>query len=293
MFERILLPLEGSADWEPLLPHLERLAAPPDSEVYVIEAMPFLETLFELPKSLGGSELHGPGDLDTVERHVSATVAMLRSRGIVARGFTQIGSTGSAMARIVKRLRVSLIAVAVEVPKMLLGTRRRSPAERALLASPAPMYVVPSRPSAPSAPTPKPFGTIVVPLDGTEGSLDVVPAAAAFSRRLSAPILFLHVVPASSEAWQARSIFQAALLRAEREGIPAETRLVVGDPARSIVACCTEVNASLIAMRTRLTEQDPPGNLGSVAVQVLRGATIPMLVVRRKAEVGGKRKSAS
>jgi nucleotide-binding universal stress UspA family protein len=293
MFERILLPLDGSEDWEPILPHLERLAAPPDSEVYVVEAVPFLETLLEMPKALGGAELAGAGDLDTVERHVAATVAMLRSRGIVARGFTQIGSTSHAVARTVRRLRVTLIAIAVQVPKMVLGTRRRSAAERALIASAAPMYVVPSRPSAPLSPTPQPFGTIVVPLDGTGGSLDVIPAAAAFARRLSAPLLFVHVVPADSEAWEARSIFQAALRRAEREGIPAETRLVEGEPASGILACCSEVKASMIAMRTHLTEQDPPGNLGSVTVQVLRAATVPMLVVRRKAEMSGKKRSAS
>jgi nucleotide-binding universal stress UspA family protein len=293
MFERILLPLDGSGDWEALLPHLERLAAPPNSEVIVLEAVPFLGTLLEMPKSLGGLELGHSGDVNVAERYVSAVAGVLRSRGIVAHGLTEVGSASATIAKVARHLKATLVALAIQERHGLLRSFGRTPAEQALAACPTPMYVIPARPAKRETPPPAPYARIVVPLDGSEGSLDVIPAAAAFSRRFSAPLLFVHVVPDKPKAASSSGVFPPALRRAEHEEVAAETLLGSGDPASEILRICSELGGSLIAMRTHLTAAEAGGPLGSVTVHVLRAARVPMLIVHRQSETAARKRPAS
>jgi len=284
MFERILLPLDGSGDWEFLLPHLDRLALAPESEVTVVEAVPFLETLLELPKSLGGMEVGPSGDMDVAERYVGAVAGLLRSRGIIAREVTQVGADAETIASVARHLKATLVTLVAREPTGFLRRPTRSPAEQALEACTTPMYVIPASGEEGGMQPPVAYGRVVVPLDGTAASLEVIPAAAHFCRRFAAPMLFVHVVRSETEVWQARDVFHDALRRAEREGIPAEALLQKGEPAEAILGTCDELRGSMIAMRTRMTEMDRSGPLGSVMVQVLRAARVPMLIVRRRSD---------
>jgi nucleotide-binding universal stress UspA family protein len=148
------------------------------------------------------------------------------------------------------------------------------------------MYVIPAPASEEEAGMQPPvaYGRVLVPLDGTAASLEVIPAAAQFCRRFAAPMLFVHVVRSETEVWQSRDVFHDALRRAEGEDVPAETLLQKGEPAEAILRTCDELRGSLIAMRTRMTEMDRSGPLGSVTVQVLRAARVPMLIVRRRSD---------
>ena len=291
MFERIVLPLDGSGDWEFLLPHLERLAVPPESEVTVVEAVPFLETLLELPKSLGGMDVGSSGDMDVAERYVGAVAGLLRSRGILAREVTQVGADADTIARVARRLKATLVTLVAREPTGFLRRPNRSPVEQALEACSTPMYVIPVPASEVGAiQPPVAYGRVLVPLDGTAASLEVIPAAAHFCRRFAAPMLFVHVVRSETEVWQARDVFHDALRRAEREAVPAETLLQKGEPAEAILRTCAELRGSMIAMRTRITELDRSGPLGSVTVEVLRAAQVPMLIVRRRSDAPRPRK---
>jgi nucleotide-binding universal stress UspA family protein len=285
MSERILLPLDGSGDWEILIPHLDRLAADPGSEVVVLEAVPFLETLFAMPKSMG------PGDLDVADRYVDSVAKLLVSRGISARGLTQVGSHEQIITNVARRLKATLVILPVREPSGFLAGLERTPAERALAACSVPMYVVPATAARNGAPAT--YGRVVVPLDGTPASLDVIPAAAPFCRRFSAPMLFLHVLPSERDAWDARGVFQAALRAAEREAVPAETLLGKGEPADEILRQCASLGGSMIAMRTHLASGETGRNIGSVTVRVLRSAAVPMLIVHRRPGAAARKRSAS
>jgi nucleotide-binding universal stress UspA family protein len=293
MFERILLPLDGSGDWESLLPHLERLAASPGCEVLVLEAVPFLGTLFEMPKSLGGIDVGHCGDVDHAEKYVDSVAGRLRTRGIAARGLTEVGPHVRTIAAVARRMEATMVALAVREPAVTFMGLRRSAAERALSACSVPMYVVPTPSSEAQPAPPTTYGRIVVPLDGTPSSLDVIPAAAPFCRRFSAPLLFVHVVPSGEKAWQDRGVFQPALERAEQEGVPAETLLGKGDPTAEILRLCAGLGGSMIAMRTHLAAGETGHGIGSVTVRVLRAARVPLLIVRRRPEPVARKRSAS
>jgi nucleotide-binding universal stress UspA family protein len=128
-------------------------------------------------------------------------------------------------------------------------------------------------------------GEIVIPVDGSGLSLQAIPPAADFGRRLSGRLIFLHVATSGSDVARAAAVLKAAKRRSEEEGIPAETFIRQGDPAAEILKFSAERRAALIAMRTRLSLTEENGPLGSVTVRVLRAARVPMLIVRRPARV--------
>jgi nucleotide-binding universal stress UspA family protein len=191
VFERILLPLDGSSDWESLVPHLEILSDRAESEVVVLEAVSFLETLIEMPVSLAGQEFGKSGDTDFAEKYVAGVVEHLKSRGIRSRGLTQIGSEVATIASVARRQRASLIALAVRERRGFPNTLFRTVAEQVLRASPTPVYAVPAWTTEPEAPPPAPGGTVLVPVDGTGLSLQVIPPVADFCRRFSARLRFV------------------------------------------------------------------------------------------------------
>lgn len=280
VFERILLPLDGSDDWERLVPHLETLAVSPMSEVVVLEAVPFVETLLEMPKAFSAIDLGMSGDLDVAEKYVSAVVEMLESRGIHARGITQVGSDIPTIASVARRQKVSLVALAIRDLGGFPWRRLKTYAEHVLMACPVPIYAVPAHGDS-DVPAQRTPGAVLIPVDGTGLSLQVIPAAAEFCHRMGATMLFVHILDKNASELDITGVFRKALSQAEREGISAESFLGRGDPSEEILKCCFNRNISMIAMRGRLAPNEKSGSLGKVMVKVLRAARVPMLVVRR------------
>ena len=123
----------------------------------------------------------------------------------------------------------------------------------------------------------------MIPVDGSEDSLQSIPAAAKFCRRLSGRLVFVHVRNPGAPESEARDVLDAARRRSQEEGLPTESILRDGDPATEILGVSKERQAALIAMRTRLSLHETRGPLGSVTVRVLRAARFPTLIVRKGA----------
>jgi nucleotide-binding universal stress UspA family protein len=233
-----------------------------------------------MPVELAGKEFGKSGDTDFAEKYVAAVVGLLKSRGIRCRGLTQIGSEVATIASVARRQRASLIALAVRERRGFPHTLFRTVAEQVLRASPTPIYAVPARTTESEAPPPAPGGAVLVPIDGTGLSLQVIPSAANFCRRFSARLRFVHIVPRGADDAAARRALATALDRARREGADADSHVAEGEPAEEILRLC-DGSISMIAMRTRLATGESHGPLGSVTLGVLRAAKVPMLIVRR------------
>ena len=141
------------------------------------------------------------------------------------------------------------------------------------------------------------FTRILVPLDGSRLAEAVVPAARSLAEKLGARVLLLHVLerepPEAVHGEPHLGTSQEALTYLEQQGDALRSRGIaveshvhqrpVEDVAEAIDAHAHELDADLIAMcahgrsnlRTRL--------VGSIAEQILRGGSVPILLrtVRR------------
>jgi nucleotide-binding universal stress UspA family protein len=136
-----------------------------------------------------------------------------------------------------------------------------------------------------------PIHTILFPTDFSENAQQVFALACSLARDCGARIVVLYVMPPplGHESMQARhnpeeyrEAPRKALdeLKAPDENVHVERRLGEGDAPTQILEVATDIKAGLIVMGTHGRTGLGRLLLGSVAEQVLRKATCPVLTVR-------------
>ena len=138
-----------------------------------------------------------------------------------------------------------------------------------------------------------PVHTILHPTDFSEPSANALGLACALARDYGARLIALHVthnppifageglVPPGSEEIRAEADAQLRQLAPPQDDVRVEHRLEDGDPAGEILRVATEVGASLIVMGTHGRTGFGRLLMGSVAEQVVRRATCPVVTVTR------------
>jgi nucleotide-binding universal stress UspA family protein len=138
---------------------------------------------------------------------------------------------------------------------------------------------------------------ILIATDGSPASLQAVDLGLELAEEHAAQVTFLHVAPATDVLAVAgigmapvsvphevsdddRAALDKALALAEERGVPALTRLLVGNAAKQIVAYADEIDADVIVVGSRGLGAVGSAVLGSVSRKVLRDAKRPVLVVR-------------
>lgn len=151
-----------------------------------------------------------------------------------------------------------------------------------------------------------PMKRVLVPVDFSDTSLRSVAQARAMARQFGGSVVLLHVVEISYSYADVAVFDQAALERDLREGaeqrlddlaagcraegVPAETHVRMGRPARVIAEAATEHKADLIVISTHGYTGLKHVLLGSTAENVVRYAPCPVLVLRGAPQEKPRRK---
>jgi len=134
--------------------------------------------------------------------------------------------------------------------------------------------------------------TILHPTDFSERSLYAFCLACALTRDYGARLIVVHVaavstvaygesvVPPNPEELRAAAQEQLNRLQAPRTDVRAERRLAEGDAVEEILRVAQEANADLIVMGTHGRTGLRRLLMGSVAEQVVRRASCPVLTVK-------------
>lgn len=272
MLERLLVALDGSPRSEAALAAVRSILRRHPAEVTLLQAV-------EAP----------PGSEPVLAAHLNVLIGRAEDYlGEKARELEALGAQVRPVVRVGYAAEVLLQAAEKETSGLLvLATHGRSGfqrwalgsvAEKILHASPLPVLAVRT---APDVAEPA-FRRILVPLDGSEPSLAVIPSVAELARRFGAHLLLLNVcegpactvpVPEVTRAWKA--------LR--EAGVSAEPLMRQGAPAPEILEAAREQSADLIAMATHGRSGLSRWALGSVAEKVLRASPVPTLLVRETA----------
>ena len=192
---------------------------------------------------------------------------------------------------------------------LVMTTHGRGPLRRAWLGSvadgllrraPCPILVVRPREGETPRLEETEFGKIVVTLDGSPESREILPYAKEMASLFGAALALLRVVPphfpltspftshanpeiggVEAEEEAARRSLEEEARSLEAEGFQVETRTVTGvHPAEGILDYAEDSKADLIAMATHGRGGVARLLLGSVADKVVRGGNIPVLLHR-------------
>jgi nucleotide-binding universal stress UspA family protein len=278
MFERILVPLDGSALAESVLLHVGRLLARKDADVLLLRVV-------TLPPSTEGDVGIPPEQLRSaateylrgVERRLSGEGARVRAK--VVEGFA-----ADAILEAARNERATMIALSTHGRTGLARWVFGSVAEKVLRASPIPVLAVPSFTGTggdafPTGARELPFRKILVPIAAADLSLEIVPAVIEFAQLFESRVLALNVCEGPECAVPVHQMRQA-YEQFHAAALSAEPLVKQGNPALEILDTCRETGADLIAMTTHGHSGVSRWVLGSVAEKVLRGANVPLLVLR-------------
>lgn len=278
MFERILIPLDGSPRSEAVLGHVAAILRRQDSEVVALRVVP-------APAIAQGQANPFVAEEEGIaEAYVQELVRRLIDEGIRARPIVERGSPATAILDVAQREKITLTALATHGRSGLTRWTLGSVTEKVIRASAGPVLVLRSfrADTCPIPLGPLAFRLLLVPI--SRGFLRAVPFVTEFAKLFQSRVALLHVVEGREGAEETRGLRGEleAVARTLHEGqVPSEILIREGgDPAREIVETCREIGADMIALSTHGREGLSRWALGSVTEKVLRAATVPMLIVR-------------
>lgn len=269
MFERILVPLDGSRHAEAALPLVRKILERKDAEVVLLRALP--------PPPMVEGDITRITEMDRkeAESYLDVVLSALDARGTRARALIRGGSPAATILASAEEENATLIAMSTHgrtgAARWLFG----SVAEEVLRSAPMPLLL--ARPFREGEPLPK---RILVPVDPGDVSLEVLASAIELATVFGSHVMLLNVMPEGPAYGVPVPQITEAFERFRTAGVTVEPFLRKGDPAKEILSLARDQKADLIAMATHGRSGVSRMLFGSVAERVVRGATIPLLLVR-------------
>jgi nucleotide-binding universal stress UspA family protein len=291
MFEKILVPLDGSPLAAKALPYAAWLAKGAAGQLLLVRA---IETWAVTVHGAIEKELE---QKPRVEAELEGAAAELRAQGLTVEQAVYMGEPASAIEVAASTRDVGLIAMSTHGRSGFARWAYGSVAERVLHHSRRPVLLVPAQCEL----TWRQGGnTILVPLDGSPLAEEALEPAKLLAGVLGAAITVLQVIEPPNmalaasgmgpgyyeafdvQAWidQARPYAEDIAKRLQDAGVEATAHTTGGYAAATIQEQARARNAAAIVMASHGRTGLARLALGSVAIGVVQRATAPVLVIR-------------
>ncbi|MFB6135159.1 MAG: universal stress protein [Halobacteriaceae archaeon] len=284
MYDRILVPTDGSPSTRWAVEHALAFAAAHDATVHALYVLDlrYLSTDAEEFSDVSAVEdaLEEEGR-DAVERVAERG----REVGVEVETHVREGVPSRAIVRDAEEHDADLVAMGTHgrsgVERFLLG----SVAERVVRHSPVPVLTARAGEGDPDTD----YEELLVPTDGSEDALGAVEHALDAAERFDARVHALSVVDTRVSRQTnfldaleqvGRQATKDVEVRAAERGVDVVTEVVEGNPSDAILDYADEEGVDLVAMGTSGRTGLDRVLVGSVAERVVRGATMPVLTVR-------------
>jgi nucleotide-binding universal stress UspA family protein len=278
MLERILVPLDGSELADRIVAPM-RSTLSRGSDVALLQVVPSDVLPVDHPP--------GKNPLTLARRHLATKRDELTAHGVCAHTRLAIGDPASKILDFAREHGTTLIVMSTHGRTGATRLLRGSVAERVLRHSPVPVLL--ANPAALGAHEEFRFRKILVPLDGSERSAEILPLVAELAKLHGSEVIIFFSVPiivspepytgpppiSLAEGEQVLEPFHARLY-----DVPVKRVVAYGDPASNILGLVLDQKVDLVAMTSHGRTGASRWLFGSVAEQVTRHARCPLLVMR-------------
>jgi nucleotide-binding universal stress UspA family protein len=296
VFQRILIPLDGSTTAEQVLAFIGGFAAPAETQLVLVRV---LETLRLAPTRASPALMELFAALkQQYECYLHGISAKLQRKGYQVKIIVGEGDAASIILKTAEISGAELITMSTHgrsgPVRWILG----SVAERVLQAASGPVLLVRGQAGSPK----ERLQRILVPLDGSALAEQALPYAKQIAQATGASFHLLEVLsPADVELevshWPpdaeadpaygrrirlARSYLQKLAEQLQTNGIDCTYRVMRGDPRTAICSIARRSRIDMVVMSTHGHTGLSRWVLGSVANQVIHRADCPVLVVRNR-----------
>jgi len=276
MLNKLLAPLDGTPLAEAGLLWAEKAAQRSGAAIHLLTVV---------DPSLGDVESRSKG----AEAYLQSRRDQLKNKGLTVKMEVAAGEPAQTILEYAEN--VDLTVVSSGTVRWLIS----AVLDRVLEKMTRPIVVV--RASAVQPPVVPELDRILVAVDRSDYSRDILPVIQDLAKAFQASVTVCHAVPPITDSYgrqtqpnttsASASIHQANLFvaRAARqlqdEGIEVETVVAVGDPPGQIVNAAQRSGAGLIALTTRGRDHLDSRLVGSTANAVLHSTRLPCLLTRR------------
>lgn len=297
MYTKILVPLDGSATAEAVLPYVEALAVGFRTAIELLSVV----DVGAMASHLAADKTHH-ADLVVAAEEKSSAAYLEKVAQRFARFSSQCrvvrGHAADAILEAAGKDRNALIAMATHgrsgAQRWLLG----SVAEKVLRGAANPLFLV--RASAAQTAPQRIINSIVVPLDGSALAEDVLPTVSSWAQALDLEVTLIRAFEMPGAMYAGSEVYlpdydqlradshdeAAAYLKKQeielvKEGVrTVAIRTMEGPPADEIINYAHNEPRALIAMSTHGYSGVKRWILGSVTEKVVRHGDDPVLIVR-------------
>jgi nucleotide-binding universal stress UspA family protein len=137
------------------------------------------------------------------------------------------------------------------------------------------------------------YKTILITLEGTKTDRAIIEHIKPLARLMNSRVVLLHVatgVPATyhrsdamdKEVEESKAYLGRVRSELSTAGITADAELAFGDPAKEIIRWVKEKGCDLVAMSTHGHQFVADLLLGTTAIKVQHGISVPVLLLRAK-----------
>jgi len=292
-YRKILVPLDGSALAEQVLPHLHRLAAPGEMRVVLV-------TVMEPARYAMAANRYTPPNYFTLirssaETYIAQQQQQLKAAGFQVEAYVVDGDAAGAILQVATTAQVDLIAMTTHGRSGFMRWALGSVAERIVCETPLPVFLVRETTTWRG----EQLRRILVPLDGSPLAEQALPEAVALAKAAGAELLLLQVIQplddrnqdllfknaeeaqAAFREWQAGAVAYLQQLAAsiQAEGVTCRCQPLLGDVVQTIIDTTENEGIDLLVMSTHGRSGLRRWVYGSVANKVLRGVACPLLVI--------------
>jgi nucleotide-binding universal stress UspA family protein len=283
LINRILVPLDGSAAAEAVLPFVTNIAQATGSDVLLVSAVTPIAVWDEAHAAVKWEAQEA-----TASDYLQAMRDKLASTGLTAQSRVVFGAAAEAILHTAIGERADLIAITTHGRSGLARWVLGSTTAKLVQATNWPILVV--RPPADGTSTADANITkMLVPLDGSEAAASVLPFAADLAKSFGAKICLFQAAPEPVTVYpgvqteveaSARQFLASAAERLSEQGVQADSVASFGNTVDGIVWAAERENADLIVMSTHGRSGIGRVVLGSVADAVVRRTSLPVILVR-------------
>jgi nucleotide-binding universal stress UspA family protein len=308
MFEKILVPLDGSALAATIVSYVGLLARGLKAKVTLLtvvdpHALDLAARLEERsPSAIESGGPYASQIFARVERSIKERlqngVDSLYSQGIQAESKVVLGEVAEEIVKVAKNEGYGLIAMSTHARRALARGIVGSVTDKVVHASSVPVFTITPAEARKYWQRGMSIKTVVVPLDGSSWAEMALPYAEELAQKLTLNVVLARAVdigvftviregrpyisptPLDEELEQEANYYLGGVAeKLKARGLNVTTRLLSGNAARAIVDLAHETPQSIVTMTTRGRSGINRWFVGSVTEKVIRLSGQPVLVV--------------
>jgi len=277
MYDKIVVPLDGSPLAEVALPYAEEIAGKTDSEMILLSVLESEEA-----HEYQSHYTYTRKIIEITRHHIEKYLQISEGKAINIGTATRVGNPAEGILDYVNKVTFNLIVMATHGRSGIGRWAVGSVADKIVRATTRqPLLLIRAKGCHPDVRAKRILKKALVPLDGSTGSEAVITYVMGIAQSLQMELTFLHVVPRNNHnGANPEAYLQSICSRFKSRDVSTRYEVRAGAAADEIIDLADELAIDVVAMSTHGQSAVSLWPLGSVAQKVLLGGNTPLLLIK-------------